>query len=35
MRLFPFRFCQGLFHDVHGTLHGRLGMLEHAAMSDG
>jgi hypothetical protein len=33
MRLFPFRFCQGLFHDVDGALHRRLGLTEYAAMS--
>src|SRR5438128_93313 len=35
MRLFPFLFCQGLFHDANSALHRRLGSLSHAAMSDG
>jgi hypothetical protein len=35
MRLFPILFRQRLFHDANGTLHRRLRVAEHAAMSYG
>jgi len=35
MRLFPFFFRQGLFHDADGALHRRLWIAERAPMSYG
>src|SRR5689334_12750625 len=35
MHLFLFFFAQSLFHDVNDALHRRLGIPQHAAMSDG